>query len=102
MAYDKPIIIQVQDPDTEAWTDKYRLHACVNKSNGNTDMAAGADQYHADLIFKVRYFSELEALRYSPQPFRILYRDRAFKIIDWDDFMEQHREITIRGRYYVV
>lgn len=36
MAYDKPIIIQVQDPDTEAWTDKYRLHACVNKSNGNT------------------------------------------------------------------
>lgn len=65
-------------------------------------MAAGADQYHADLIFKVRYFSELEALRYSPQPFRILYRDRAFKITDWDDFMEQHREITIRGRYYVV
>lgn len=102
MRFDKPITIQIQDPDTEMWVDRYNLHAIVNKASGGTDVSAGADQYHADLTFKIRYFDDLESLRYSPQPFRILYRGNAFKITDWDDFMEQHREVTIRGRYYVV
>lgn len=100
MTYDKPIVIQVQDPTDESWADYLRLHAAVNKANGGTDVAAGADQHHPDLTFKVRYTAALEQLRYNPQPYRILYRGHAFKATDWDDYMEQHRTITIRGRYY--
>ena len=98
--YDKPITIQVQDPDTEEWADAFHLHASVNKTNGGTGFSAGTDQHNASLTFKVRYVSTLEVLAYNPQPYRIVYRGRTFKIVDYDDFMEQHREIKLVGEYY--
>lgn len=98
--YDKPIIVQVQDPDTEEWTDKLRLHATVNKTGGGTGFNAGAAQYNASLTFKLRYVKALENLAFTPQPYRILYRGRAFKVVDYDDFMEQHREIKLVGELY--
>ena len=32
-AFDKPITIQKLDEETEKWTDLFKLHAKVNKSN---------------------------------------------------------------------
>lgn len=100
MTYDKPITIQWQDPDTEDWVDKWKLHAIVNKTGGGQAQNAGADQYKATLTFQVRYFSALEELRYNPQPFRILYRDHCFKLSDYDDFMEQHQTVKLVGEAY--
>ena len=60
MVYDKPITIQVQDPETGEWTDKLKLHAYVNKTGGGTYFNAGADQYRASLTFQVRYTKALE------------------------------------------
>lgn len=100
MDYDKIIIIQQQDPDTEKWKDRWRLHARVNKSGGGQTLTAGADQYKATLTFELRYFSALEELRYNPQPYRILYRGHSFKMVDYDDFMEQHRTVKIVGEAY--
>lgn len=40
MAYDKPIVIQRIDEGTELWSDIYRLHARVNKSNGSEYLSA--------------------------------------------------------------
>lgn len=100
MDYDKIIIIQKQDPDTEKWKDRWRLHARVNKSGGGQTLTAGADQYKATLTFELRYFSALEDLRYNPQPYRILYRGHSFKMVDYDDFMEQHRTVKIVGEAY--
>lgn len=100
MAYDKPITIQVQDPATEKWTDSLRLHAAVNKSSGGTAFAAGADQYRASLTFEVRYCRALEDIAYNPQPYRIVYRGRTFKVTDYDDYMEQHRTVRLRGEVY--
>lgn len=100
-----PITIQVQDPDTEEWSDKWHLHARkVNRST--TGQAgerhdAGAEQYHPRLQFEVRYFAELaEAVRYNPQQHRIVYQGRNFDIVDYDDFMERHSMIRLVGVAY--
>ena len=98
--YDKPITIQVQDAETEEWVDKFKLHATVNKTGGGSNFNAGTDQYNASLTFKLRYIRALEDLAYSPQPYRIIYRGRTFKVVDYDDYMEQHREIKLVGEHY--
>ena len=101
MVYDKPITVQVQDPETEAWTDKLKLHARVNKTGGGTSYSAGADQYKVSLTFEVRYIRALEDIAYNPQPFRIVYRGRTFKVTDYDDYMEQHKTVKLVGELYV-
>ncbi|MBR5862254.1 MAG: phage head closure protein [Bacteroidales bacterium] len=100
MVFDKPITLQTQDPNTEQWTDSLQLHAHVNKAGGSTAFNAGADQYRVGLTFTVRYCRELEALHYSPQPFRIVYRGRKFKLTDYDDYMEQHKTVRLAGEFY--
>lgn len=102
MVYDKPIMIQVQDQDTEKWRDAFEkpLHAKVNKASSGTAMSAGADQYRASLTFDLRYVKALEDINYSPQPYRIVYRGRTFKVKDYDDYMEQHRTIRLVGEFY--
>lgn len=96
-----PFTIQAQDPDTEEWADKWKLHALkVNKTGGGQALNAGADQYRATLDFEVRYFKALEALRYNPQPYRIIYRGHTFKLVDYDDYMEQHQTIKLVGEAY--
>jgi head-tail adaptor len=98
--YDKPITIQVQDPETEEWTDSLHLHAKVNKTGGGTAYNAGADQFRASLTFEVRHFRALEELRYNPQPFRVVYRGHCFKLVDYDDYMEQHQTVKLVGEAY--
>ena len=100
MNYDKPVTIQQQDPDTEEWSDRWKLHARVNKTGGGQSLNAGADQYRATLTFEVRYFKALEELRYNPQPFRVLYRGHSFKLTDYDDFMEEHRTVKLVSEAY--
>lgn len=98
--YDKPITIQIQDPETEEWTDVLHAHASVNKTGGGSNFNAGTDQHNASLTFKLRYVKKLEDLAYNTQPYRIIYRGRTFKVVDYDDYMEQHREIKLVGEYY--
>ena len=98
--YDKPFIIQIQDPESEEWSDFLRLHATVNKTGGGTNYSAGTDQHNASLTFKLRYVKALEEIAYNTQPYRIIYRGRTFKIVDYDDFMESHREVKLVGEYY--
>ena len=98
--YDKPIVIQVQDAETEQWTDVLRLHARVNKTGGGQALNAGADQYRVSLTFEVRYCKELESLHFSVQPFRVIYRGHKFKVVDYDDFMERHLTVKLVGEFY--
>ena len=98
--YNKPIKIQIQDPDTEEWRDSLILHAAVNKTGGGSTFNAGSEQYNASLTFKLRYVKALENIAYNAPAFRIIYRGRTFKVVDYDDYMEQHREIKLVGEYY--
>lgn len=100
MRIDKPITIQVQDPETEEWTDALKLHTGVNKTGGGSGFNAGADQYNASLTFKLRYVKALENIAYNPQPYRIIYNGHKFKVVDYDDYMELHREIKLVGELY--
>lgn len=100
MIFDKRITIQMQDPDTEEWADKWKPLARINKAGGGQSLNAGADQYRATLTFEVRYFKALEEMRYNPQPFRIMYQGHSFKLVDYDDFMEQHRTVKLVGEHY--
>jgi hypothetical protein len=95
-----PITVQIQD-DNGKWGDKWNLHARkVNKTGGGQVYNAGADQYKTTLTFEVPYFKDLENMRYSPQLYRILYRGHTFKLVDWDDFMEEHRTVKLVGEAY--
>lgn len=100
MAFDKPIILQVQDLETEKWTDHMTLHAQVNKTGGGVSTNAGADQYQVRLTFEVRYSAKLAQVAYGVQPYRILYRGHKFKVVDYDDYMEQHRKVKLFGVLY--
>lgn len=100
MRYDKLITLQQQDEQTEQWSDVQRLHARVNKAGGGSEFDAGADQYNLTLTFELRHSKTLEAIRYNPQAYRVLYRGHTFKISDYDDYMEQHRTIRLVGGLY--
>lgn len=100
MVYDKPVTLQVQDADTEKWTDYLSLHARVNKASGDQSWNADADQYQARLKFDFRWMKQLEVLAYGVQPYRLIYRGHKFKVTDYDDYMEQHRTVTLVGEQY--
>ena len=100
MAYDKPIVIQKINEDTEKWEDLYTLHAKVNKSNGSEYLNAGANQSRSTLVFETRYFKGLEAIDDSRDLYRIVYRGRLFNITDYDDFQEQHKNVKLLGVSY--
>ena len=100
MTYDKPITIQKQDSATEQWEDFLHLHAAVNKTNGGQALNAGADQYRASLTFSLRYAKALEDIAFNPQPYRIIYNGRTFKVADYDDYMERHLTVKLVGEFY--
>lgn len=99
MTFHHPVTVQIRDDDGR-WADHWKLHARVNKSGGGQTQNAGADQYRATLTFDVRYFKALEDMRFNPQPYRIVYRGHFFKLVDWDDYMEQHRTVRLVGEAY--
>lgn len=101
MTYDRPITVQVQDLDTEEWTDALHLHAHVNKTGGGQLFDAGADQYQVRLTFDVRWCRQLEKIAYGVQPYRIVYHENTFKVTDYDDYQEQHMTARMVGELYV-
>ena len=96
-----PVTIQRQDPDSEEWTDLLHLHAIqVNKSGGGEVFSAGREQYRPRLTFDFRWCKELDALRWSTQPHRLVYRGHTLNIVDYDDYMEQHLTVRLVGEAY--
>lgn len=100
IVFDKPIELQKQNDETELWETVQHLHASVNKAGGTENFAARADQFHARLQFKVQYFPELESVRSEPTLYRIAYNGELYQLIDYDDYMEQHRIVKIVGERY--
>lgn len=101
-----PVTIQRLDQETEEWTDYLHFHALkVNQpvSYGFGDReshAAAAEQFHARLLFELRWCKAIEDAVYSPQLYRIIYKGRTYNIQGYDDFMEQNRTVKIYGEAY--
>lgn len=100
MVYDKPIIIQKINEESEEWEDLFSLHARVNKSSGSEYLNAGANQSKSNRVFEVRYFKDLEAIDDDRGSYRIVYRGRYYNITDYDDYFEQHKTIKFLGVSY--
>lgn len=97
MTFDKPIIIQTRDEATELWIDLYSIHAKVNKSGGSEYLGSGANRSMSIKVFEVRYFKELENIDRNRGMYRILYRGYPYNIVDYDDYMEQHKTVKLLG-----
>lgn len=100
IAYDKPIIIQKLDVETEKWSDMWSLHASVNKMSQSENFTAGATRNPMRYTFTVRYVKALNVIEYDTQLYRIQYKGIIFNIFDYDDFKEEHMEIVLRGEAY--
>lgn len=96
-AFDKPITIQKLDEETEKWTDLFKLHAKVNKSNGSEYLNAGSSRSSATRVFEVRYFKPLEDIDLNTQLYRLIYRGNTYNIKDYDDFQERHQTVKLLG-----
>lgn len=100
MTYDKPIVIQKIDQDTETWSDLWPLHARINKTTGTEFVEAGADRSQSTKTFELRYFTELEDVDFNRGLYRIMYRDHAYNIVDYDDYMEKHQTVRLKAVSY--
>ncbi|MGN0518325.1 MAG: head-tail adaptor protein [Acutalibacteraceae bacterium] len=98
--YDKPIMIQRLNVDTEEWCDFIKCHASVNKNLGDVNLTGGTLAYKHKLVFKIPYTSKISDVAYNVQLYRIVYRDKPYRIIDYDDYMEGHREVKLTGEFY--
>lgn len=103
MTYPHMIVLQKRDDGTGKWPDGGdRYHAKINKaSDKNEYLSAGAVQSQSKLVFTLRYCKAVAAIRGSTQLYRILYGGLLYKIVDFDDYREQHREIKLLGVSYV-
>ena len=100
LVYDKPVMLQMQVPETGIWQDVQHLHASVNKAVSTQNFSAEDDRLRTRLIFKIRYFPELENVRQAPQEYRIIYSGMHFEITDYDDYNERRRVIKLTGERY--
>ena len=96
-----PVMLQRLDTSTETWADVKKLHALqVNSPSGKEGFGAGAEQYHVSLKFRFAWSPLVEQVRFSPQTYRLIYRDQPFNIVGYDDYMEQHVNAVITGEAY--
>ena len=99
--FDRPIIIQKIKELTEDWEDVYKVHAKINKSKSDSEyLNAGAIQGKKNLTFEIRYFKAFEDIDLNKQLYRIVYADIPFNIVDYDDFMLEHKTIKLLGVSY--
>jgi head-tail adaptor len=52
------------------------------------------------MLFRLRYFPALDAVRDDPQDFRIDYDGRHYEITDYDDYNERRRVIKLTAERY--
>lgn len=99
--FDRPITIQKRDELTEKWGDVFKLHANINKTKSDNEfLSAGAVQGKRNLTFEVRFFKKLEDISYNTQLYRVVFQGIPFNIVDYDDFMLQHKTVKLSGVSY--
>ena len=99
--YDRPITIQKLNSQAKQWEDLFSVHARINKAKADNEyLSAGATQSKRNLVFEVRYFEDLEEIALNTQLFRILYRKVPYNLVDYDDFMLQHKTVKLSGVSY--
>ena len=97
MVFDKPIVIEKMDEETEKYSEFASLKARINKSKGSEYMDSGAVQISQELV--VRYFSKLKDISLNTQLYRIIYDGIKYDIQDYDNYMLKNQTIKLIGVY---
>ena len=95
-----PIIIQKKDEETEEWNEFLPVHARIIKNKGSEYLKAGAIQNVVEKIFDIRFNSKVREIEYNTSLYRILYANRKFNVIDYDDFNDEHINVKLVGVSY--
>lgn len=99
--YDKIIDIEMSHETTEEWYLMYTPHASINKSRANSEyFNGGASRSGQSLTFEVRYFPALKDIARNTQKYRIVYEGKTYNIVDYDDYMLQHKTVKLSGVSY--
>ena len=95
-----PISLIRLDDEGEA-VETTPLHAVqVNNKAGSESYDDGAGQYHLTLVFRVAWSHKLEAMRYRPMHYHIVYQGQTFRVVGYDDYMERHLWVDITAVAY--
>ena len=86
--------------EQKKWEDVMTMHAGANKYSGKEYLDGGSVQSQLKLVFDVRYCKIVSAIRLNTQLYRIIYGDGIYKIMDYDDFKEQHKTVHLLGVSY--
>ena len=86
--------------DTKQWQPVMRMHAAVNKAKGAETLDGGAIQSPMTLVFDVRYCQKVADLRLHTQRYRIAYNGGRYKVTEYDDYFERHRNVRLTGVSY--
>lgn len=100
MVFDKPIVIEKLDENTEEWSEYIRLHARINKTKQSEYLSAGATRSAMTLTFTLRYAKPLEDIAMNTQIYRIVYKGFPYNVVDYDDYMLMHQTIKLVGESY--
>ena len=99
--YDRPIAIQKINETTEQWEDVFQVHASINKAKSDNEyLNGGAIQGKRNLVFEMRYFTDIEDISFNIQSYRVVYQGVPYDITDYDDFMMQHKTVKLMGVSY--
>lgn len=83
------------------WEDVMTMHASVNRVKGTEALDGAAVQSPMSLCFDVRYCTAVAALRLNTQKYRILYAGGTYKVTEYDDYFERHRNVRLTGVSYI-
>ena len=98
--YDRPVVLQKIDEDTEVWTDVIKLHAYINKTKQSAYLGAGATQAKSTLTFEFRYNPILKEISTKSQLYRLIYDGNTYRILDYDDFQQRHLTVKLVAESY--
>ncbi len=93
-------IIELQKLEKNQWNSIGKFHAGVNKAAGKEELDGGAVQSQLQMVFDVRCCEQIKDIRLNTQYYRIVYDGGIYKVVDYDDYMERHRNVRLRGVSY--
>ena len=96
MTRGEPLMIQKLVDGT--WEDYLKMHSLkVNPYSSRESDEDGGEQAWATIDFTVRWCKELEDVQFSRPSYRLVWRGHKFDIRRYDDYMNGHIRVRLRG-----
>lgn len=94
------IITLQRQGEGNKWETVGAFHADVNTDLSEEKLEGGAVQSRERLVFDMRYGPKVAAIRLNTQLYRVQYNGGTYKIVHYDDYMQKHRKVRLKGVSY--